>query len=221
MKNSPASAVGSRLSGSPERSRTVKRHNSGRWTNRRATCPSSSASTESILINPPAANILGPWSTATTFCSRPAFISQPRSRRSWSRTAWAWARWRATCWPASPSAPGASSWSDTVDHIRALRRARRGVPALRHRPGARAEAAVEHARAAARARAVAGRGLGGGDHARRLGARLRAARRAASPAWRCRFPPPRSRSRRSPSAARSPPRAARAPSRCCCSRTSR
>src|SRR5688572_18360530 len=58
MKNSPLSTVGSRWSGRPARSRTVKRHSSGRCANSRATCPSSSASTESILGNPPAANIL-------------------------------------------------------------------------------------------------------------------------------------------------------------------
>src|SRR5688500_15368672 len=52
MKNSPASDVGSRWSGSPERSRTVKRHSSGRRLNRRATRPSSSASTAFILITP-------------------------------------------------------------------------------------------------------------------------------------------------------------------------
>src|SRR4026209_315853 len=53
MKNSPVSVVGSRWSGRPDRSRTVKRHSSGRRANRRATSPSSSVSAECISLKPP------------------------------------------------------------------------------------------------------------------------------------------------------------------------
>src|SRR5688500_12199119 len=60
MKSSPASEVGSRWSGRPERSRTVKRHNSGRLAKRRATRPASSVSTESILINLPCCKYTSP-----------------------------------------------------------------------------------------------------------------------------------------------------------------
>ena len=227
MKNSPASAVGSRWSGRPLRSRTVKRHSSGRWPKGARRALRAPLRRSSFLASLPAFLSLRYKYTSLVehgndflFVASLYFAAAVVGGHG-RRTASASARWRATCSRASPSARGASGWSETPGTIAAF--AELGVVFLLFVIGLE----LEPQRLWSMRAQLLGLGLAqvlGSIAAIALaGAGCSASTRASrsSPAWRCRSLRPRWRSRRWPSAARSATRAARAPSRCCCSRTSR